>query len=54
MNENLRKVTVVIPEDLLREIDNAVKSGIFASRSECIRAALREMFRASLQNRRKF
>jgi len=42
MNPRVRVISLTIPDDLLDEIDRAVKAGGYASRSEVIRAACRE------------
>jgi len=39
--ERLKDVRVFIPAGLLREIDRLVERGEFATRSDCIRTALR-------------
>jgi len=36
-------ISVHVPEKMLEELDELVKSGIFPNRSEAIRAALREV-----------
>ncbi|MCD6095111.1 MAG: type II toxin-antitoxin system ParD family antitoxin [Thermoprotei archaeon] len=39
-----------MPEDLIREIDELIKTGRFTSRSEVIRAAVRELLKSELYN----
>ncbi|MEM4576299.1 MAG: ribbon-helix-helix domain-containing protein [Candidatus Nezhaarchaeales archaeon] len=39
----MRIITVKIPEAYLRELDELVRSGIYPSRSEAIRTALRDL-----------
>ncbi|MEM2214896.1 MAG: ribbon-helix-helix domain-containing protein [Candidatus Nezhaarchaeales archaeon] len=41
----MRIITVKIPEAYLRELDDLVKAGIYPSRSEVIRTALRELLK---------
>ncbi|MEM0233357.1 MAG: ribbon-helix-helix domain-containing protein [Candidatus Nezhaarchaeales archaeon] len=41
----MRIITVKIPEAYLRELDELVKAGIYPSRSEVIRTALRELLK---------
>jgi len=44
----MRIITVKIPEAYLRELDELVKSGMYPSRSEAIRVALRELLKREL------
>lgn len=44
----MRIVTVKIPEAYLRELDELVRSGVYPSRSEAIRVALRELLKKEL------
>ena len=46
--ENMRVVTVKVPEAYVEAIDELVKRGRFTSRSEAIRAAIRELLRREL------
>ncbi|RLF16883.1 MAG: transcriptional regulator [Thermoprotei archaeon] len=39
-----------MPEDLIKEIDYLIKTGRFTSRSEVIRAAVRELLKSELDN----
>ncbi|MDH5816633.1 MAG: ribbon-helix-helix domain-containing protein [Candidatus Nezhaarchaeota archaeon] len=41
----MRIITVKIPEAYLRELDELVRSGLYPSRSEIIRTALRELLK---------
>ena len=49
MSEELRPVQARIPETVERELDELVESGMYASRSEVIREALRKLL---AENRR--
>ncbi len=44
----MRVVTVKVPEAYVEAIDELVKRGRFTSRSEAIRAAIRELLRREL------
>jgi len=44
----MRIVTVKMPETYIEAIDELVKQGKFSSRSEAIRAAVRELIRREL------
>ena len=41
--ERFKLVTVKIPESLLEKVDKLVEKGVFATRSEAIRVALKEL-----------
>lgn len=43
MGSKLKVVTIKIPEELVEQLDKLVESGFFASRSEAIRLALRDL-----------
>jgi len=47
----VRIITVKIPEAYLRELDELVRSGMYPSRSEAIRVALRELLKKELYDR---
>jgi len=47
----MRIITVKIPEAYLRELDELVKLGVYPSRSEAIRVALRELLKKELYDR---
>jgi len=47
----MRIITVKIPEAHLRELDELVRLGIYPSRSEAIRVALRELLKKELYDR---
>lgn len=49
MSEELKPVQARIPESVARELDDLVESGMYASRSEVIREALRKLL---AENRR--
>jgi Arc/MetJ-type ribon-helix-helix transcriptional regulator len=44
----LRLVTVKLPEKLVDDVDQLVKAGIYHSRSDAIRAAVRDLLRREL------
>jgi len=44
----LRLVTVKLPEKLIDDVDQLVKAGIYHSRSDAIRAAVRDLLRREL------
>ena len=44
----MKTISVKMPEDLIREIDELIKTGRFTSRSEVIRAAVRELLKSEL------
>jgi Arc/MetJ-type ribon-helix-helix transcriptional regulator len=44
----MRIITVKIPEAYLRELDELVRLGVYPSRSEAIRVALRELLKRGL------
>jgi hypothetical protein len=44
----LRLVTVKLPEKLIADVDQLVKAGIYHSRSDAIRAAVRDLLRREL------
>jgi len=44
----LRLVTVKLPEKLIDDVDQLVKAGIYHSRSDAIRAAVRDFLRREL------
>ena len=46
----MKTISVKMPEDLIREIDELIKTGRFTSRSEVIRAAVRELLKSELYN----
>ena len=46
----MRIITVKIPEAYVRELDELVRLGIYPSRSEAIRVALRELLKKELYN----
>jgi len=46
----MRIITVKIPEAFVRELDELVRSGVYPSRSEAIRVALRELLKKELYN----
>lgn len=45
---SLRLVTVKLPEKLIDDVDQLVKAGIYHSRSDAIRAAVRDLLRREL------
>jgi len=49
MGEELKPVQARIPESVVRELDQLVESGMYASKSEVIREALRKLL---AENRR--
>ncbi|MEM2863616.1 MAG: ribbon-helix-helix domain-containing protein [Ignisphaera sp.] len=49
----MRIVTVKLPETYIEAIDELVKMGIYTSRSEAIRAAIREMIKRELWSVKK-
>ncbi|MEM2866111.1 MAG: nickel-responsive transcriptional regulator NikR [Candidatus Hadarchaeales archaeon] len=42
MGEKITRISITLPEDLLRELDRSLKSQDYASRSEAIRDAVRD------------
>ncbi|MHC1628838.1 MAG: ribbon-helix-helix domain-containing protein [Candidatus Nezhaarchaeales archaeon] len=44
----MRIITVKIPDAYLRDLDELVKTGLYPSRSEAIRTAVRELLRKEL------
>jgi Arc/MetJ-type ribon-helix-helix transcriptional regulator len=44
----LKLVTVKLPEKLVTDVDQLVKAGIYHSRSDAIRAAVRDLLRREL------
>jgi Arc/MetJ-type ribon-helix-helix transcriptional regulator len=46
----MRIITVKIPEAYLRELDELVRLGVYPSRSEAIRIALRELLKRELHD----
>jgi antitoxin ParD1/3/4 len=44
----LKLVTVKLPEKLIDDVDQLVKAGIYHSRSDAIRAAVRDLLRREL------
>ncbi|MEM4619773.1 MAG: ribbon-helix-helix domain-containing protein [Desulfurococcaceae archaeon] len=44
----MKLITVKIPETYLTGLDQLVKEGIFSSRSEAIRVAIRELLKKEL------
>ncbi|MGM0510937.1 MAG: ribbon-helix-helix domain-containing protein [Thermoplasmatota archaeon] len=42
--KSLKNVQARVPEELYEEIDRRIESGMYASKSEVIREALRKMF----------
>jgi putative addiction module CopG family antidote len=44
-------ISVELTEDLLEYLDSKVKSGLYKSRSEVIRSAIRDMIKQDLENR---
>ena len=42
---HMRLISIKIPPSLLEEVDNLVKQGLFPSRSEAVRAAVRDLVR---------
>ncbi len=46
----MKTISVKMPEDLIKEIDYLIKTGRFTSRSEVIRAAVRELLKSELDN----
>jgi hypothetical protein len=44
----LKLVTVKLPEKLITDVDQLVKAGIYHSRSDAIRAAVRDLLRREL------
>lgn len=42
MGERITRISITLPEDLLRELDRSLKSQDYASRSEAIRDAIRD------------
>ncbi|MGB9730140.1 MAG: ribbon-helix-helix domain-containing protein [Thermoprotei archaeon] len=47
-------LTLKIPEQYIKELDELVKQGIFTSRSEAVRFALRELIRKEkIMNRKR-
>ncbi|MEM1538359.1 MAG: ribbon-helix-helix domain-containing protein [Candidatus Nezhaarchaeales archaeon] len=49
----MKVVTVKLPEFLLKKLDELVEAGIFPSRSEAIRTALRNQIEKELANLEK-
>jgi len=45
MNPKVRVVAITVPDDLLDKIDRLVKEGKYASRSDLIRVACRELLK---------
>ena len=43
MNRKARLVTIYMTEDLLNQIDDMVRKGIFITKSELIRTAIRQL-----------
>ncbi len=48
--EKMVLVSIHIPKQLLAEVDELVKSGVFSSRSEAIRVAIRDLLRREETN----
>src|SRR6266480_1176584 len=46
--DSLKLVTVKLPEKLITDVDQLVKAGIYHSRSDAIRAAVRDLLRREL------
>ncbi len=44
----MKLVTVKLPEKLISDIDQLVKAGIYHSRSDAIRSAVRDLLRREL------
>jgi len=44
-NEKMEMVSIHIPKQMLEQLDQMVKLGIYPSRSEAIRAAVREFLK---------
>jgi len=44
-NEKMEMVSIHIPKQMLKQLDQMVKLGIYPSRSEAIRAAVREFLK---------
>jgi antitoxin ParD1/3/4 len=44
----LKLVTVKLPEKLINDVDQLVRAGIYHSRSDAIRAAVRDLLRREL------
>jgi Arc/MetJ-type ribon-helix-helix transcriptional regulator len=49
----MRLVTVKLPEKLITDVDQLVKAGIYHSRSDAIRAAVRDLLRRELWQQRE-
>ena len=50
--EKMVLISVHIPKAMLEELDELVKQGVFPSRSEAIRIAIRELLNREHQKRR--
>src|SRR5205807_10391300 len=48
--DSLKLVTVKLPEKLITDVDQLVKAGIYHSRSDAIRAAVRDLLRRELRH----
>ena len=46
--DNMKLVTVKLPEGLIKGLDDLVRQGMYPSRSSAIRAAVRDMLKKEL------
>ena len=46
--EDVKLVTVKLPEKLVTDVDQLVKAGVYHNRSDAIRAAVRDLLRREL------
>ncbi len=46
--ERVKLVTVKLPEKLVTDVDQLVKTGVYHNRSDAIRAAVRDLLRREL------
>jgi Arc/MetJ-type ribon-helix-helix transcriptional regulator len=42
-------ITIAVPDDWIRQVDQLVDRGFYASRAECIRAAIRDLLDVEYQ-----
>jgi len=48
IGDNVKLVTVKLPEGLIKGLDDLVRQGMYPSRSSAIRAAVRDMLKREL------
>jgi len=46
----MRRVSIRLPESLMREMDRLVRNGVFQSKSHIVRVAVRELLRKELMD----